>query len=115
MTHSALMTSSVASTIGSVRNIKDLPEFDATDNTFWRWKNQLQLLKNAYQLDDNAKVLISSRLKGQALTWFYSKAEYLTLSENLLEEMQQMFDLRPGKLSLRKAFEARVEDGRVVL
>jgi len=48
MTHSASMTSSVMSTIGNVRNIKDLlPEFDATDNTFWRWKNQLKLL-NAY-------------------------------------------------------------------
>jgi len=63
MMHSASTTISVASTIGSVRNIKDLlPEFDATDNTFRRWKNQLELLKNAYQLDDNAtKVLISSR------------------------------------------------------
>jgi len=37
MTHSLSTTSSVASTIGSVRNIKDLlSEFDATDNTFWR-------------------------------------------------------------------------------
>jgi len=110
MTHSASITSSVTSTIGSVRNIKDLlPEFDAIDNTFWRGKNQLELLRNVYQLDDNAtKVLISSRLKGRALTWFYSKAEYLTLNvENLLEEMQQLFDLRPGKLLLRKEFEAR--------
>jgi len=48
-------------------------------------------------------------LKERALTWFYLKAEYLTLDiENLLEEMQQMFDLRSGKLSLRKEFEARM-------
>jgi len=110
MTHSASTTSSIASTIDSVWNIKDLlPEFDTTDNTFWRWKNQLELLRNAYRLDDNTtKILISSRLKGRALIWFYSKAEYLTLSiENLLEEMQQMFDLHSG-LSLRKEFEARV-------
>jgi len=46
-------------------------------------------------------------LKGRALTWLYSKAEYLTLStENFLEEMHQMFDLQLGKL--RKEFEARV-------
>lgn len=48
-------------------------------------------------------------MKGRAFTWFYSKAEYLILSiEDLLEEMKQIFDLHPGKLSLKKEFESRV-------
>ncbi|KYN21745.1 hypothetical protein ALC57_05879 [Trachymyrmex cornetzi] len=80
------------------------------ENTFWKWKQQLELLRNSYQLDDNsARVLISSRLKGRALAWFHSKAEHLILNiEDLLEEMTRMFDSRPAKLSLRKTFEARV-------
>lgn len=103
--------SSIISTAGNVRGIKDLlPEFDATDNTFWRWKHQLELLKHTYQLDDSStRMLIGSRLKGKALTWFYSKAEHITLNiDALLREMGQMFDHRPGKLTLRREFENRV-------
>ncbi|XP_029169579.1 uncharacterized protein LOC114939432 [Nylanderia fulva] len=79
------------------------------DNTFWRWKQQLQLLKTTYNLNKNAtRILISSRLKGRALSWFYSRAEYLVLSvEDLLKEMDQMFDLRPGRLTMRREFESR--------
>ncbi|KYN02350.1 hypothetical protein ALC62_06832 [Cyphomyrmex costatus] len=111
MTRSFSSTSNATSAAGNVRHLKDLlPEFRAADNTFWKWKQQLELLRNSYRLDDNsARVLISSRLKGRALAWFHSKAEHLTLSvENLLEEMTRMFDSRPAKLSLRKEFEARV-------
>ena len=63
-----------------------------------------------YNLDDNAtKVLISSRLKGRALNWFHSKVEHLAWSiPDLLRDMQQMFDFRPAKLTLRKEFEARM-------
>lgn len=103
--------SSIISTAGNVRGIKDLlPEFDATDNTFWRWKHQLELLKHTYQLDDSStRMLIGSRLKGKALAWFYSKAEHITLNiDALLREMGQMFDHRPGKLTLRREFENRV-------
>lgn len=108
MTRSVSMMNGITSAAGSVQNLKQLlPEFDATDNTFWRWKNQLELLRNSYQLDDNStRILISSRLKGRLLTWFYSKAEYLSLSiEDLLLVMKLMFDLRLGKLSLRREFE----------
>ncbi|KYN14490.1 hypothetical protein ALC57_13305 [Trachymyrmex cornetzi] len=110
MNHCA-STTSITSVAGGVRNLRDLlPEFDASDNTFWRWKNQLEFFRNSYQLDDNTtRILISSRMKGRALNWFYSKAEYVTLSiEDLLQEMAQMFDSRPSKLSLRKEFEARI-------
>lgn len=110
MMRSVSPSSNTASSAGNVRVLKDLlPEFSATDNTFWKWKQQLELLRNSYQLDDNStRVLISSRLKGRALSWFHSKAEHLLLSvEDLLREMTQMFDSRPAKLSLRREFEAR--------
>jgi len=46
------------------------------------------------------------------LTWFYSRTEHLTLSvEDLLKEMGQMFDSRPGKLTLRRKFETRLWRG----
>lgn len=94
---------------GGIKGVGELlPEFDAIDNTFWRWRSQLELLRGTYRLDENAtRILIDSRLRGRTLTWFYSRTEHLTLSiEELLEEMGQMFDLRPGKLILRKKFEA---------
>ncbi|XP_011859979.1 PREDICTED: uncharacterized protein LOC105557370 [Vollenhovia emeryi] len=99
---------------GGVRGLRELlPEFSGADSDFWRWKQQLELLKQTYRLDENStRVLISSRLRGRALSWFHSKAEYLTLdSVELLREMGQMFDLRPGKLALRREFESRVWEG----
>lgn len=113
-TRSTSADGSVISVSGGVRNLKELlPEFDGTDNAFWRWRQQLQLLRRSYHLDDNSmRILISSRLKGRALSWFYSRAEYLLLSaEELLNEMEQMFDLRPGKLALRREFESRIWKG----
>lgn len=111
-------TASVASTSvtggGDIRGVKELlSEFDASENTFWRWKSQLELLRDTYRLDENAtRILIGSRLRGRALTWFYSKTEHLTLSiRELLTEMGQMFDSRPGKLALRRKFEARMWRG----
>lgn len=98
-------------TPGGIKNIKGLlPEFDGTDNAFWKWKQQLQLLIHSYHLDESSmRTLISSQLKGRALSWFYSIAEYLTLNlEELLKKMEQIFDLCPGKLTLRRKFESRI-------
>lgn len=109
-----LVASSGVSGGAGVRSIRELlPEFDASENTFWRWRSQLELLRDTYRLDENAtRILIGSRLKGRALTWFYSKTEHLTLRiEDFLREMGQMFDLRPAKLTLRRKFEARVWKG----
>lgn len=116
--NSPTMRSATASgdsgSLGGARNLKELlPEFSGTENDFWRWRQQLRLLKDSYHLDENStRVLISSRLRGRALSWFHSKAEYLTLStEDLLNEMKQMFDVRVSKLTLRKEFEARIWKG----
>ena len=75
----------------SIRAIGDLLcEFDGNDNTFWKWEQQVGLLRTSHQLDENAsRVLISSKLKGRATSWFHSKAEHLTLRiDDLLGEMK---------------------------
>lgn len=63
-----------------------------------------------HKLDDNStRVLISSRLREKALSWFHSKPNNLKLNViQLLERMKEMFDLRPNKLALRKSFEGRI-------
>lgn len=101
---------SVTSMTMSVRTISDLlSDFDGKENSFTIWKQQFQLLKSNYQLDEHmARVLISTKLKGRALNWFHSRPEYLNMSvENLMEEMAGMFDARPKRISLRKDFENR--------
>lgn len=95
----------------NVRAIKDLlNEFNRTGNEFWKWKRQVELLRDSYNLDDNStRVLISSKLKGKALDWFHSRPEHITLSiPSLWEKMKQMFDHRPSKLALRREFEQRM-------
>lgn len=86
-----------------------LGEFDGSDNTFWKWEEQVRMLQTAYQLDELAtKVLMSTKLKGRAQNWLHSRPEYLTISvEELLGHMKVMFDHRPTKLALRRESEAR--------
>lgn len=87
-----------------------LPPFSGDEESFDRWERQLQLLKATYTLDDKAvRILIGSRLRGRALDWLYSKAEFLEITvTQLLEEMRSMFGRRISKLVLRKEFEGRV-------
>ncbi|XP_011879402.1 PREDICTED: uncharacterized protein LOC105568378, partial [Vollenhovia emeryi] len=95
----------------NIRSLRDLlSEFDGTGNEFWKWKQQVELLRDTYGLDDNAmRMLISSKLKGKALSWFHSKPEHITSSTvDLLKKMKQMFDHRPSKMALRRDFERRV-------
>lgn len=95
---------------GGVGGLRDLlSEFDGTNGEFWRWRQQVELLCATYNLDNNAsRVLISSRLRGKALSWFHSSPEHIVPSTmDLLERMRQLFDHRPGRLALRKEFERR--------
>ncbi|XP_076392691.1 uncharacterized protein LOC143265294 [Megachile rotundata] len=95
----------------SIRAIGDLLiDFDGCDGTFWKWEQQLRLLRETYELDDKAtRILVSSKLKGRAASWFHSKPDHLVLNiDSLLKEMKSMFDHRPSKLFLRREFERRV-------
>ncbi|XP_025997281.2 uncharacterized protein LOC113005666 [Solenopsis invicta] len=68
------------------------------------------MLRRTYRLDDeHTRILIGMRLKGKALEWLHSKAEYMEISlEALLHELRTMFDHRPSRVALRKKFEERV-------
>ena len=94
----------------NIRSLKDLmSDFDGDGKLFTTWKQQFVLLKNSYRLDhETAQVLMSTKLKGRALTWFHSKPEHLTMTmSDLLERLTSMFDDRPKKLNLRREFESR--------
>lgn len=68
------------------------------------------MLCNTYDLDDKTtKLVILSHLKGKTQSWFYSRPENLeSNSEELLDKLREMYDVRPNKFELRKQFEARI-------
>ncbi|XP_025829865.1 uncharacterized protein LOC112904327 [Agrilus planipennis] len=76
---------------------------------FIEWEKQVRYLKRVFALDDDLlKLLISSKLKGKASTWFHSKSEHRELSsEELLKTMKEFFDHSPTKLQRKKEFENR--------
>ena len=93
----------------SLKAVGDLiSEFTGGDD-FENWEKKVDLVRETYQLDDNAlKILISSKLKGRALSWFHSKPDHLSLSfSELMKQMKLMFHHRPNKLALRREFEKR--------
>ncbi|KAK2578095.1 hypothetical protein KPH14_012234 [Odynerus spinipes] len=58
---------------------------------------------------DGMKVLICSRLRGRAVEWFHSKAEFIEMSfEGILEEMRKMYGQRVSRVTRKKEFEARI-------
>ena len=69
----------------------------------------MDLVHETYELDDNAlKLLISSKLKGRALSWFHSKPDHLSLSfSELMKQMKFISHHRPNKLAPRREFEKR--------
>ena len=55
--------------------------FDYVESNLDEWERQVKLLKTAYKLvDDVTRVLICSRLKGKALSWFHSRPEHIEMS-----------------------------------
>ncbi|XP_015437583.1 PREDICTED: uncharacterized protein LOC107192764 [Dufourea novaeangliae] len=97
-------------TIG-IKTIADLlVEFAAgPEDDFGNWRQQLELLRDTYRLDDNsARIFMSLRLRGKAAKWFHSKPNHLRMRvADLLNELQRVFDNRPNKAALRKEFEKR--------
>lgn len=85
-----------------------LAEFTGEGDYFTHWESQLNNIKDAYNLDEkNMKLLISCRLKGNALKWFHSRSDVtITPVEVLLREMK-MFADHTSRLSLKRKLEAR--------
>ncbi|XP_024872293.1 uncharacterized protein LOC112454896, partial [Temnothorax curvispinosus] len=104
------ISSTVSKTTMSIKNISELlSEYHGSSDDFERWKAQVYLLKNTYELDENsAKILVRSRLKGKAQKWYYSLADNsILLVDELLEKMDAMFNQPLGRLERRRQFEAR--------
>ena len=86
-----------------------LAEFSGEEDTFSNWEKQVNLLCSTYSLDDRAsRILIGTRLKGQALKWFQSRPEHIELeTPQLLQAMKKIFKRRENKVVLRRKFEER--------
>lgn len=106
--------SSVASSTTRMMSIKEvsslLCEYKGTGEDFKRWKAQVNLLRQTYDLDENAsKVLVGSKLRDRTADWYFSLADHLTLRvDDLLEKMSKMFDQPLGKRERRQIAEARI-------
>lgn len=103
-------SSAASTTMMSIKNIGELlGEYHGSSDDFERWKTQVNLLKNTYQLDENAaRILVGSRLKGKAQEWYHSLANNSILRvDELLERMDAMFNQRMGRLERRRCFETR--------
>lgn len=80
-----LNTLSVAShaTI-NIKNVGELLNEYNGSGDFERWRAQVNLVCEMYELDVNAaKILVGSKLRGKALDWYRSRAEYLSISLHL--------------------------------
>lgn len=102
--------SATSRTTTSIKSISELvSEYKGSEEDFKRWNAQINLLRATYELDENtSKILVGSKLKGKALEWYHSRADHLAMGvDELLNEMQSMFERPLGRLELRKKFEAR--------
>ncbi|XP_014222790.1 uncharacterized protein LOC106649699 [Trichogramma pretiosum] len=79
------------------------------EECFENWQRQLTLLRTTYGLDDRTtRVLIGTKLVGNAQRWFHCKSEHLELNtEELLETMKSMFHHQVSKLTRRRNLEGR--------
>ena len=86
-----------------------LSYFDGSGEAFDTWERQLALLRATYRLDDNAaKLLAVSRLKNQALEWFHSKPEHISMCiDDLMQELKDIFGDRQDRITARREFESR--------
>lgn len=95
----------------NIKNIGDLlSEYSGSGDDFERWKAQVNLLRDTYELDENAaKILVGSKLRGKAADWYFSLVEHLSMRvDRLLEKMGTMFNQPLSKLERKRQFENRV-------
>ncbi|XP_043065023.1 uncharacterized protein LOC122320749 [Drosophila ficusphila] len=93
----------------SLNIIKDmLPEF-GNKSPVNIWVAQLKTVAEIHNLDDNMlRLLIMTKLKGEALTWLYDTNDRLSFSINeILNQMMAKFGTKQNKMCLRRQFEKR--------
>lgn len=79
-------------------------EYNRSDVSFQKWRQQIELVCNTYNIAENAiKIMISSKLKGRALDWFHSKSNHIVIPYNeLMQQLEHMFAHRPSRLTLHR-------------
>jgi len=82
------------------------------EEDFERWKTRINLLRATYELDENiSMILIGSKLRGKALDWYHSRADYLAMGvDELLYIKRDAIHIRAAYrigVRVRKKFEAR--------
>lgn len=87
-----------------------LEDFTGDGEAYDNWEKRVELLCRTYDLDDEVvKILIGSRLKGRASSWFHSKAEHIEMLLNeLFVNLRAMFAHRSNRVAKRKLFENRI-------
>lgn len=89
--------------------IELLEDFSGDGEAYDNWERREELLRLSYGLDSMMKILIGSRLKGKASTWFHSKAEHVGMPlVELLANLRTMFGHRSNKVAKRRLFENRI-------
>jgi len=92
----------------SIKEVSSLLcEYTGAGEDFTRWKAQVNLLRQTYDLDENAsRILIGSKLRGRANEWYSSVPNHLaSTADVLLEKMGNMFDQPLGKRERRRIAE----------
>jgi len=95
----------------NIKNVSDLlSEYHGSGEDFERWRAQINLLRDTYELDENAaKILVGSKLRGKAADWYFSLVEHLSMKvKRLLEKMDTMFNQSLSRLERKRQFENRV-------
>lgn len=103
--------STVSRTTLNIKNVSDLfSECNGFGDDFERWKAQVNLLRDTYDLDENAaKILVGSKLRGKAADWYFSLVEHLSMRvDRLMEKMGTMFNQSLSRLERKLQFENRV-------
>jgi len=87
-----------------------LPTFDGRKGSYRGWRVQLLLIKQMYQLDYGmTKLLLGTKLTGDAAEWFHSVPTHFSLPvDELLRRMEAIYDRRERRLTLRKEFESKM-------
>lgn len=104
-------SSTVSRATLSIKDVSDLlNEYNGSGDDFERWKAEVNLLRDTYELDENAaKVLVGSKLRGKAADWYHSLVEHLaTKVDRLLEQMDAMFNQPMSRLEKERLLENRM-------
>lgn len=94
----------------SIKQLTELLDyFDGSDSACEDWVGKVTYLRDTHKIADEAvRVMIIQRMRGKAAEWFHSRREHLAMPiEELLGDLQKMFQSHTSKMERRVQFEER--------